>query len=337
MSKENAANVAGGGFANDGPAIVVDLGEERRRERAHKQLRTALGPLIVSWLEDPLVIEVMLNPDGSLWVERLGEPMVQGGVLIPSQATEILNVIAGILDTTVTVANPVLECELPLDGSRFEGLIPPVVTAPTFTIRRKASRVFTIDEYVASGTMTAEQAAAIKQAIRDHNNILVVGGTGSGKTTLANALIHESAAVFPDKRFVIIEDTAELQCAAKNVVPLRANVNFSMQDCLKATLRLRPDKIIVGEVRGKEALALLKAWNTGHPGGCATVHANDARAGLTRIENLVAEGSMAPAQTQIAEAINLVVVIAKTAEGRRIRELLHVHSWDGQNYLTSST
>lgn len=336
MVDHSAATEAGGGFQNDGTAAVVDMAEERRLRRSRKQLETALGPQIVEWLGERFVIEVMLNPDGTLWVERLGQGMVQGGVMAPSQATEILNVIAGILDTTVTAANPVLECELPLDGSRFEGLIPPVVTAPSFTIRRKASRVFTLAEYVADGIMTADQAQAIKGAVADHKNILVVGGTGSGKTTLANAIIHESAEAFPDARFVIIEDTAELQCAAKNVVQLRANVRFSMQDCLKATLRLRPDKIIVGEVRGREALALLKAWNTGHPGGCATVHANDGRAGLTRIENLVAEGSLAPAQNQIAEAINFVVVIGKTPEGRRIRELLHVHEWDGQNYRTTS-
>lgn len=336
MVDHSAATEALGGFESDGGAAVVDMAEERRIRRSRRQLETALGPQIVEWLNEPFVIEVMLNPDGSLWVERLGQGMVRGGVMAASQATEILNVIAGILDTTVTVANPVLECELPLDGSRFEGLIPPVVTAPSFTIRRKASRVFTLEEYVADGIMTRDQASAIKGAVAAHKNILVVGGTGSGKTTLANAIIHETAEAFPDARFVIIEDTAELQCAAKNVVQLRANVSFSMQDCLKATLRLRPDKIIVGEVRGREALALLKAWNTGHPGGCATVHANDGRAGLTRIENLVAEGSLAPAQTQIAEAINFVVVIGKTAEGRRIRELLHVHEWDGQNYLTTA-
>lgn len=318
------------------PTTAAPTTAQRQRGVAERQLHAALGPKIVGWLQEPTVIEVMLNPDGSLWVERLGEGMVQDGVMQPGQATEVLSVIAGILNTTVTAARPVLECELPFDGSRFEGLIPPVVTAPSFTIRRKAVRVFSLDDYVSSNIMTARQAEAIKGAIADHKNILVVGGTGSGKTTLANALIQCIAETFPDNRIVIIEDTAELQCSAANVVPLRSNISFSMQDCLKATLRLRPDKIVVGEVRGKEALALCKAWNTGHPGGVATVHANDAKAGLTRIENLVAEGSLAPAQTQIAEAINFVVVIGKTSEGRRVRELLHVHAWDGQNYVTSS-
>lgn len=315
---------------------AVQSVQDRAGQIAKRQLDAALGPKIVGWLQEPNVVEIMLNPDGSLWVERHGTGMVQDGVMRASQATEVLAVVAGILGTTVTIDRPVLECELPFDGSRFEGLIPPVVAAPTFTIRRKATQVFTLDNYVSSKIMTAAQGAAIKQAVADHSNILVVGGTGSGKTTLANAIIHCIAETFPEKRLVIIEDTAELQCSAANVVQLRSNIGFSMQDCLKATLRLRPDKIVVGEVRDGSALALIKAWNTGHPGGVATVHANNAVGGLKRMENLVAEGSMAPAQHQIAEAINFVVVIGKTEDGRRIRELLHVHQWDGQRYQTTA-
>lgn len=323
--------------ANDAaPTPATPSVQDRAGQIAKRQLDAALGPKIVGWLQEPNVVEIMKNPDGSLWVERHGSGMVRDGSMRASQATEVLSVVAGILGTTVTTDRPVLECELPFDGSRFEGLIPPVVASPSFTIRRKASQVFTLDNYVATKIMTEAQAAAIKQAVADHHNILVVGGTGSGKTTLANAIIQCIAVTFPEKRLVIIEDTAELQCSAENVVQLRSNIGFSMQDCLKATLRLRPDKIVVGEVRDGSALALIKAWNTGHPGGVATVHANNAVGGLKRMENLVAEGSLAPAQNQIAEAINFVVVIGKTEDGRRIRELLHVHEWDGQKYTTTA-
>jgi type IV secretion system protein VirB11 len=310
------------------------------RERDRESVFRAFTPEIVQWLSEPDVIEIMLNPDGSLWLERLGQPMTRQGDMLRVRAEQIIMNIAGVLKVTVTAQNPILECEIPYDGSRFEALIPPVVSSPSFTIRRKASRVFTLDEYVTSGTMTLLQKQVIEEAINPKEgpefkqNILVVGGTGSGKTTLTNAILHSMAKITPHDRIVIIEDTAELQCSALNVFPIRSNVATSMLSLLKATMRLRPDRICVGEVRGGEALALLKAWNTGHPGGIATIHANDARAGLTRLESLVEEATPSSQQTLIAEAVNLVVCIGKTPSGRRIRELLRVRSWDGSNYIT---
>lgn len=302
--------------------------------RIAEKLRRELGPQVCALLDDTKVIEIMLNPDGSLWCEWLGQPMEQVGTMPKAQAESLMGTVASSLRTHITAANPILECELPLDGSRFEALLPPIVSGPTFTIRKKASIVFTLANYVKSGIMTEAQCEAIKWAVRERKNILVVGGTGTGKTTLTNAIIAEIDAVTPEHRIVIIEDTRELQCSSPNVVPLRAVDHVDMTRLLKATMRLRPDRILVGEARDGSALALLKAWNTGHPGGAATVHANSANAGLIRMEQLVAEATAAPMQALIAEAIDLIIAIEKTATGRRIKEVVTVSGHDGTNYIT---
>ena len=244
------------------------------------------------------------------------------GRMSTPNAMALLGTIADGLGTVVTKASPILEGELPLDGSRFEGLIPPVVARPTFTIRKKALLVFTLDDYVNQGILEEAQKAVIQDAIREHRNILVVGGTGSGKTTLTNGIIAEMVRLTPEDRLVIMEDTAEIQCQAENAVILRTSIDITMQQLLRATMRLRPDRIIVGEVRGAEALALLKAWNTGHPGGIATLHANSADSGLVRLEQLIAEsGIQADMKALIDEAVDVVIFIEKSNGGRRIREI----------------
>ena len=303
-------------------------------QRIGEKIRRELGPAVCEALQQSDVVEILLNADGRLWVERLGQPMTPIGRMNPSQAESLMATVAATLHTTITRENPILECELPLDGSRFEALIPPVVAAPVFTIRRRASQVFRLSDYVAAGIMTQEHHQALSQAVNSRQNILVVGGTGSGKTTLANALIAEIVDLAPTDRLAIIEDTAEIQCAAENAVLLRATDTVDMLRLLKATMRLRPDRILVGEVRGPEALSLLKAWNTGHPGGVATIHANSARAGLTRLEQLIAEATQAPMQTLIAEAVNLVVYMARTPTGRRVEQILSVEAFEGPEYRT---
>ena len=315
-----------------GALRAADVQQARIRDQIERQL----GPQIMGWLRSDDVIEIMLNPDGSLWVERLGKNMEQVGTLAASSAELMMRTVASYIGVNLSAARPILECELPIDGSRFEGILPPVVSKPTFTIRRKATKIFTLENYVAQGVMSQAQADVLEGAIRSKQNVLVVGGTGSGKTTLTNAILEGISRLDPESRLVIIEDTAELQSAAKNAVQLRTNIDVSMQDALKVTMRLRPDRIVVGEVRGGEALALIKAWNTGHPGGVATVHANDAKGGLTRIEGLVAEARPTPAQQEIAAAINVVVVIGKTAAGRRVLEMRSVQSWNGREYETTA-
>lgn len=294
------------------------------QERIIVKIKRELGDEILSLLQDDQVIEIMLNSDGKLWVERLGLDMECLGNFSESKAKSIITSVASFLDTTANTDNPILECELPVDGSRFEALLPPIVANPTFTIRKKAVKIFTLEDYETSNIITTQQKQLLVEAIKARKNMLVVGGTGSGKTTFSNAVIDAISKINPTHRVVVIEDTAELQCNSKNKVILRATDRVSMLRLLKATMRLRPDRIIVGETRGKEALDLLKAWNTGHPGGIATIHANSAYGGLTRLEQLISEVSNTNMSDLIAEAINLVVFIAKTAEGRKIKEIAEV-------------
>ena len=277
-------------------------------------------------LADPDTVEIMLNADGFLWQERLGEPMRLIGNMTVSHTESVIRTVAACLQTTITRDSPTLECEFPLDGSRFAGQIPPVVTAPTFSVRKRASRVFTLQQYVDSGIMTPEQKQQLCDGVRDHRNILVTGSTGSGKTTLVNALIHELTDQFPDERIVIIEDTGELRCVAKNYLQFHTTPDRTLTDLVKHSLRCRPDRILVGEVRGPEALDLLMSWNTGHPGGIATLHANNAEAGLTRLSTLVTMNPFAPREIGplIAEAVDIVVHIARTDKGRVVREVLEV-------------
>lgn len=322
-----------------GNVSAISANRAEHDKRIAEKLEREFGPMICGLiLDDPKVTEIMLNPDGSLWVERLGHQMERIGSMSDSQAESLMGTVASTLKTHITAENPILECELPSKflGARFEALIPPVVAGPTFAIRIKAKEVFTLSQYVQSGIMTPGQYDAIVAAVDTRQNILVVGGTGTGKTTLTNAIIDEIARSFPGDRIVVIEDTGELQPRSLNVVPLRSTDFVDMTRLLKATLRLRPDRIIVGEVRDGAALALLKAWNTGHPGGAATVHANSGPAGLIRMEQLVGEATAAPMHTLIAEAVNIVVSIekTKTAPGRRIKDVVRVLGHDGINYIT---
>jgi P-type conjugative transfer ATPase TrbB len=243
------------------------------------------------------------------------------------RAMSIVATVAAMLGTTVTPDNPILECELPLDGSRFEALIPPVVPAPTFALRKRAKLIFSLADYVDTGVMTELQATVIKAAVADRKNILIAGGTGSGKTTLANAVLNEIAVISPDHRIVIIEDVLELQCSVKNTVFLRTSATIDQVSLLRATLRLRPDRIVVGEVRDKSALALLKAWNTGHPGGIGTVHANSTGTALVRVGQLIQEAGVPAAPELISEAVNLVISIKRSSSGRIVDEVAEVTNW----------
>ncbi len=305
------------------------------KNRCIEKIQRELGTTIQALLGDSTVVEILLNADGTLWVEYLGQAMQAIGQIPTSKAEALIYSVAAYHNSTITRENPILECELPGYGSRFEALIPPVVSAPVFTIRCRASQVFTLADYVAANIMDKHQKEQLEIAIRDRKNILVAGGTGSGKTTLANALIAEIVQAHPEHRLVIIEDTAEIQCSAENAVLLHATDNVDMLRLLKATMRLRPDRILVGEVRGPEALALLKAWNTGHPGGVATIHANSAAAGLIRMEQLIAEATPTPMPVLIGEAVDLVVSIVKTPIGRKVHEILQVLGYSPQDgYLT---
>jgi len=315
----------------------MQTSQQAARARQMEALRRNIGADLIGWLGDKKVVEVMLNPDGGLWVDAMGEGMRRVGEMDAIRALSIINSVAALLGAVVTADTPILECELPLDGSRFEALIPPLVRQPTFTIRKKALLVFTLDDYVAKGIMTKCQREAIETAVSGRENILVAGGTGTGKTTLANAILHAVSVLDADHRIVIIEDTLELQCTAPNTVFLRTAENTDMTRLLRATMRLRPDRIVVGEVRDGAALALLKAWNTGHPGGVGTVHANSAEAALVRVGQLIQEAGVPANPELIAEAVNVVVSIKRTATGRIVDEIIRVKSYQNGRFLTEKT
>ena len=301
------------------------------------KLKREIGETIMGALGNPSVLEIMLNPDGKLLVEEFGKGKQQVGTLTQTQAESIVNTVAAMLNTTVGYDRPGLEDELPIDTSRFTALLPPVVAATSFTIRRKATKIFTLGDYLQSNIISQKQHDVIIDCIKNKKNIVVAGGTGSGKTTLLNAVINGISVEASHDRLVIIEDTGEVQCSASDYVTMRAVGNFTMNDCLKKTMRFRPDRIIVGEVRGGEAMALLKSWNTGHEGGAATIHANSASLALLRLQSLIAEAPEASNYTPemikslIGEAVQVIIFICKDKEalaGRKISEIVKVEGYD---------
>ncbi len=303
---------------------------QEQQQRLQEKLRRELGPAVLAALEDADVTEVMLNPDGGLWVESQREGMRETGTRIPAmQAENLIGTVAAMLGTVVNATAPIVEGELPLDGNRFEGLLPPVSTAPVFVIRQRPSAIYTLEDYIRGEILDAGQAALLRRAIHERQNLLIAGGTASGKTTLANAVIAEMVKLGePTQRIVILEDTRELQCGARNAVQLHTGDVADLTRLTRVTMRLRPDRIIIGEVRGAEALALLKAWNTGHPGGVTTIHANSAVSALLRLDSLIQEAGVPPQPQLVTEAIDLVLFIARTPEGRRVRELAAVTGFD---------
>jgi type IV secretion system protein TrbB len=286
------------------------------QQRLCQKLCNDLGDKILNFLEDKDIHEVMINPNGELWIDssRLGQ--IQAGDLKPSQSFSIVNTVAGIQGLVVSAHHPRLETELPhfyaLQGQRFTGIIPPVVFSPCFTIRKRNENILVLDDYEKSKRLTPAQAETLRQLISAKKNILVCGGPGSGKTTLTNALIHEAVKFDPHQRFIILEDVPELQCKARNSVAMLTSAAIHLRDLLHAAMRMRPDRILIGEVRGAEALELLKAWNTGCPGGICTLHANSAEAAIQRLADLTMEaGLLHPPWALLQQTIDIVVAIVR--------------------------
>lgn len=320
-----------------GAMVAVHSFQSEVVSRGARMLRTALGPSIAAWLEDPVIVEVMLNPDGRLWVDRLSGGLADTGErLAAADGERIVRLVAHHVGAEVHPASPRVSAELPETGERFEGLLPPVVTAPVFAIRKPAIAVFTLGDYVAASIVAGFQAEALREAVRERRNILVAGGTSTGKTTLANALLAEVAKT--TDRVVLIEDTRELQCRSPNLVALRTKDGVaSLSDLVRSSLRLRPDRIPIGEVRGAEALDLLKAWGTGHPGGIGTIHAGTALGALRRLEQLIQEAVVTVPRALIAETIDVIAVLSGRGAGRRLTELARVDGLtpDGDYLVTS--
>lgn len=299
----------------------MDQPDAQDRPRSERMLRAALGPLLLARLEDPGVAELMLNPDGRVWLDRFDAGLVDAELsMSAADAERVVRLVAHHVDVEVHAGRPRLSAELPGTGERFEGLLPPIVAAPTFSIRKPARQVFSLEDYVRAGVMNAAQAAVLAEAVRERVNILVAGPTSSGKTTLVNALLAKVAEGFD--RVVVCEDLRELQCAAPNLVALRTVDGVaSLTELVRSTLRLRPDRIIIGEVRGGEALDLIKAWGTGHPGGVGTLHAGSALGALLRLEQLIQEAVVTVPRGLIAETVGLIAVLAGRGRQRRLIEL----------------
>lgn len=304
------------------------------QDRKVAALKQAMGPIIAGALADRLVVEVMVNPDGKIWVDKIGEgrsftgERLQGG-----DAERILRLLADHVGEVVTRDRPRVSATLPETGERFQGAFMPIVSSPAFAIRKRPEVVFSLDDYVETGIMTSGQAGVIREAAASRQNILIAGGTGSGKTTLANGVLNEPA--FALDRIAVLEDTPELQCPADDKIQMltkRTEPQVTMADLVRDTLRLRPDRIVIGEVRDGSALDLLKAWNTGHPGGLATIHANSALEALTRLEDLIGEVTQRIPYRAITQAINVVIYIERTATGRTVREVSRVVGRENDAY-----
>ena len=313
---------------------LFSIASEEAQGRRLQMLRTAFGPAIAAALDDPHVIEVMVNPDGRLWLDKAGTGRIDTAERIgTAEAERIIRLVAAHVRREVHDRAPIVSAELPGTGERFEGVMPPVSMSPCFSIRKPAERLYRLGDYVSARIMTPLQAEALKHAIRERKNIVVVGGTSSGKTTLLNALLAEIADA--GDRVVILEDTRELQCAAPDCVALRTKPGVAtLADLVRSTLRLRPDRIIVGEVRGPEALDMLKAWNTGHPGGLTTVHANCAASALLRLEQLMQEAVVTVPRDLIVQAIDIVVFLGGRGNQRRVETVAEVSGLDSVgNYI----
>ena len=313
--------------------MSIETAEQLKRLDA--KLKREFGPFIVKALENPHTQDICVNSDGRVWIQETGKRLYDTEEdIAPENLTAALGTIAAMNGMELNESNSILECSLPLDGSRVEGTVPPTTPdGPSMAIRKHASAIFPLSRYVEEGRIPLEGAEYLRGAIRDARNILVAGGTRSGKTTFVNALIRELLEIAPQDRLLLIEDTLELQCATKNKERFVSSDDVSMQKLLKTAMRYRPDRIIIGEVRGKEALDLLKSWNTGHPGGFATVHANDALAALIRLEHLVMEASAVPMPSLIAEAVNVVVYMMEFGRlGRRVTEIIEVTGYKEGEY-----
>lgn len=320
-------------------AVVFGRRREDNQQKSVSDLRKlemlsiSMGEVIHRLMVDPTITEIMLNPDGKLWAESLRDGrFFTGSILEPSVALSIVQLIASDRGAVCDEHSPRLSAELPGTGSRFQAQLPPIVAQPSFSIRKQALLVFTLDDYVEQGVLTPFQRDVIVTEVADSQNILIAGGTGSGKTTLANAVLAEIAAT--GDRVITLEDTLELQCSAKDHYAMRTvEGKVTLRDLVKDCLRLRPDRIVVGELRDGAALDLLKAWSTGHPGGVTTLHAGGAHTALHRLCSLVGEVVASPDPALIGRAVDLVIYIEKDRRTHRrfIKEICTVKEYDAQD------
>lgn len=309
---------------------------EQAKRRHLSMLETALGAELIALLNDADITDIILNPDGLVVIEKLRAGKSVTTLRIdPGQAENIIKLVASLDDDIANSQHPMVATELPMHGARFQGILPPVVEHPVFAIRKRANMIFSLDDYVQSGALSKILKVSLTEAVLARKNIMIAGGTGSGKTTFMNALLNELQT--STDRIVAIEDLPELQINVADCVHLTTTPAVSMRDLVKTTLRMRPDRIMIGEVRDGAALDLLKAWNTGHPGGLCTIHANSAAATLSRLSDLIQEVSVNVPQTLIAEAIDLLVFLERDKQGKHcVGEVIEVCGMKEGEYVLKS-
>ena len=292
-----------------------------------------LGPAMVDALHDPSVIEIMVNADGSLWVERLESGIEKTGMIVrSSDLWRLLRTLASTRKARLNSMAPILECDLPGYRARVEGIIPPISRAPILAIRKHRLLMYSLEDYRAAGLLRPVEVEALRDGIRQRRSVVVCGKAGSGKTTLANALLLETLRIGSStQRIVILQEKLEFGWHGGHVVSLRTTESTNLARLMRVTLRLRPDTIVVGEVRGREALEMLRAWSSGIGGGITTVDANDVGTALSRLDELAQEAGVPPQPALVGEAVDFVVAMQRTSKGRRVREVIRVEGYDHDN------
>lgn len=300
---------------------------------------------LTALLENQDISEIMVNGPNQVFIERLGR-LEESEVKFESgeQLEKLIFSMVGKSDRTVNEASPIVDVRLE-DGSRMNVVLKPVaIDGPVATIRKFREKAFSLEELIGSGTIKEAAAEFLKTAVKERKNIMVSGGTGAGKTTFLNIL---GGFVGKDERVITIEDSAELKLyGIKNLVRLESrNSNndghgrLGIRELIKASLRMRPDRIIVGEVRGEESLDMLQAMNTGHDGSLSTGHANSAVDMLARLETMVICGADLPLEAirrQVASAIDIVVHIEREKSGRRrVAEIVEIIGYEQGEYVFS--
>jgi type IV secretion system protein TrbB len=292
-----------------------------------------LGNAIMKAFDDDDVTEVYRNshPD-VVWYDTRSRGRIDSGERLDANRCEMfLNAAAASQNATLSLDTPRVQAELPMAmfrRSRLQGFVPPASSGPAFNIRKPPTVIYSLDDYVSAGSLSRAQRAALREAVIMRWSVLVAGGTNTGKTTLCNALLREVTDCFPQDRVVILEDTVELQCCARDYLALRTGDGLNLSALVRSSLRTSPNRIVVGEVRGAEALDLLDAWATGHPGGCGTVHASSAEGALNRLDRLAQRSGVPPQRSLVAEAVDLVVVTEGGNSGRRVADLARVVGLD---------
>lgn len=315
--------------------VACTQGQQEKCSRQMQQLKDEFGEACIHLLNDADIKEIMLNPDGRIWFEHKRDGMQETNIAFSyNSAYKLITTVADLCGKIINRQQPILETQLPIFKYRFSAIIPDVVDFPVFCIRKNIKKLFSLSEYVVQGVLTEQQLSLIHCGINARNSILIAGGPGTGKTTLANAILAEMVQIGDaNQRIVIIEDTRELSCSASNCVYLKTTRYADFNQLLKSTLRMRPDKICLGECRGAETSVLLKAWNTGTQGGLATIHANNAISALDRMEELSASEGSSAIKRLISIAVKMIVALEfNSTYGRKITEIVRVNDYKNGEY-----